>query len=423
MRKRPRERTASDLATVRGGRERLRRLRSRKEIQAAARQVRLAGMEAWIVGGAVRDALLARPVPDVDLAIAGDAEKLARALERGGFGRCVRLSEESPRVFRVAGRRELDLAELERGSIESDLTRRDFTANAMAVHLITGELVDPCGGLADLLRGELRLVSEANLADDPLRALRAARFLATHGLLPNAAALSACRRVAPRLSEAKAERIQAELRKILEAPRAFPALLWAGRARLLGPALGLPASAKRLEVLDAPPVRRRKPDERLRLRLCLLAARLGLSPREASRWLAERRWSREVAGESARLLELTAQAREAAGADEQWRWVRDAGALWKDALSVFVALEPARRGRARRLASRAARARRALRVRGRDVLAWTGLPPGPLVGRLLREMEVETLRGRLRSRREARKWLVERCSRKLSRRGPGRRGL
>jgi tRNA nucleotidyltransferase/poly(A) polymerase len=423
MKKRPKEPAASDLATLPGGRERLRRLRSRKEIVAAARQVRLAGMEAWIVGGAVRDALLARPVLDVDLAIAGDAEKLAQALERGGFGRCVPLSEESPRVYRVAGRRDLDLAELERGSIESDLMRRDFTANAMAVHLVTGDLVDPCRGLADLHRGALRLVSEANLAEDPLRALRAARFLATHGLLPDAAALSVCRRVAPRLSEAAAERIQAELTKILEAPRAFPALLWAGRARLLGPALGLPASAKRLDILDALAVRRRKPAERLRLRLCLLAARLGLSPREASRWLAERRWSRELAGESARLLELTAQAREAAGTDEQWRWVRDAGALWKDALSILVALEPARRGRARRLAGYAARARRGLRVRGRDVLAWTGLPPGPVVGKLLRELEVETLRGRLRSRLEARNWLLERCSSKLSRRGPGPRGL
>ena len=421
--KKPKGRSATrDLSGLRAGRERLRHLRALPEIRAAGRRAHAAGTETWIVGGAVRDALLGRPVPDVDLVVAGNAEVLARALEQSGFGRCVPLSKESPRVFRVAGKRDLDLAELERGSIERDLGRRDFTANAMAVTLSTGELLDPYGGLIDLLRGKLRLVSEANLADDPLRALRAARFLATHGLSPDAATLSASRRVASRLTEAAAERIQAELAKLLAAPRVVPALTWAGRAGLLGPALGHAPSPRALPVLDAPSVLRRGPEERLRLRLSLLADRFGFSPPQAARWLASRRWSGELSGQIARLLDLAAQAGEARVPDEQWRWVRDAGPLWKEALVLFVLLEPSRRVQARRLAGRAGRARRSLRIRGAEVLSWTGRGPGPEVGQLLREIEVETLRGRVRTRREARKWLKQRTA-QLSRPGAGGRGL
>ena len=72
-----------------------------------------------------------------------------------GFGRAVFLSRDrpGPRVFRVAGKRPLDLAELEGGSIEADLARRDFTANAVALALPGGQLLDPFGGIADIANG------------------------------------------------------------------------------------------------------------------------------------------------------------------------------------------------------------------------------------------------------------------------------
>jgi len=410
---------------------RLASLRARRDIRAVARLARAGGFRAWIVGGAVRDALLSRPVFDVDLAISGDAERLAKALEREGLGRPVALSPAAPRVFRLAGRRELDIAELEGGSIERDLARRDFTVNAMAADLLSGEFLDPHGGLSDLLRGDLRLVSEANLAEDPLRTFRAARFLATHGLLPVRGTLAACRRHAAALSSVAAERIRVELIRILEAPRASPALSWAASAGLLSPALRAPAFARGgkavargLDILDSPAVRRGRPEKRKVLRLTLLAARLGGDRSEDVRsWLRRGRWPRDLAGEVDWLLRLAESARISSGETEEWRWVRDAGRRWRDALTILLALAPAERPRARRLARRAASARRGPRVGGADVLAWTGLSPGPAVGKLLEEVEVAILRGHVRSRREARDWLTNRRTSDFSEPGRGRRGL
>ena len=92
------------------------------------------GGRVWIVGGALRDLALGRDAPEVDVAVDGDARAIAEEMESRGHGRAVFLSgDRTPRVFRVAGRRRtVDVAEIEGGSIETDLGRRDFTANAMA---------------------------------------------------------------------------------------------------------------------------------------------------------------------------------------------------------------------------------------------------------------------------------------------------
>jgi tRNA nucleotidyltransferase/poly(A) polymerase len=137
------------------------------------------------VGGAARDLLLARPVPEVDAAVSGDAEGIARAMESEGFGRAVALSPAAPRVFRVAGKREEDLAEIEGPSIEGDLSRRDFTVNAMAFDLVERRWLDPFGGLGDLSLGRLREVAPGNLAEDPLRVMSArSTVFSTSPLIP-----------------------------------------------------------------------------------------------------------------------------------------------------------------------------------------------------------------------------------------------
>ncbi|MGE5413997.1 MAG: hypothetical protein ACM3NW_07475, partial [Syntrophomonadaceae bacterium] len=176
----------------------LRSLSRRAEVASLARAASRRGAEAWIVGGALRDRLLGVATPEIDVAVSGDAEAIAGDLERAGAGRAVFLSRDrpGPRVFRVAGRRPLDVAELEGGSIETDLARRDFTVNAMAVSAVSGELLDPFGGLEDLRQRRLRAVRADNLVDDPLRVLRAARLYGTLGLLPDRALLSASRRAA-----------------------------------------------------------------------------------------------------------------------------------------------------------------------------------------------------------------------------------
>jgi len=215
---------------------------------------------------------------------------------------------------------------------------------------------------------------------------------------------------APGLTAVAPERIRAELAKLLEAPRAAPALAWAAAAGVLSPALGLDAPGPqhwRVEALDAPALRRLVPEGRRRARLALFAAALGLSAAEAGRWLNARRWGREEAGAVASLLELAQSAGAARTQDAEWRWVRQAGPRAPEALAlVSAALDPKVRRRAGRLRRRLAAARRGPRVRGRDVLDWLDLKPGPDVGKLLAELEIAGLSGRVRTRDQARKWLV-----------------
>ncbi len=353
-------------------------------------------------------------MPEVDAAVSGDAEVLARAMESAGLGRAVLLSRSAPRVFRVAGRREVDLAEIGSASIEEDLRRRDFTVNAMAFDLTTHEWLDPFGGREDLAAGRLRAVSPQNLAEDPLRVLRAARFLATHGLVPDAGTFKACQSVAPRLAEVAGERIRAEWIKIFEASRAAPALRWASRAGVLVPGLRITRSragslARSAAFFDAPSVRRGQPASRRRLRLALLCAKVRLAPGEAAAWLAARRYGRSESGEVARLLTLSLAARKADTPRRQWAWVRDAGSLAGEALALLRVLDPASRSRTRALSRRVAAApRRGPAVSGADVLDWLRIPPGPRVGKLLAGLQVEILSGAVRTRRQARAWLLSR---------------
>ena len=110
----------------------------------AAREV-LAGEEAWLVGGAVRDRLLGRDTDDVDVALPGDPKRYARQLARTTGGAAFRLSGAFG-AWRVVGPDHawhVDLVELREGGIGEDLAHRDFTINAMAEPLGGGELLDP----------------------------------------------------------------------------------------------------------------------------------------------------------------------------------------------------------------------------------------------------------------------------------------
>lgn len=401
----------------------LRGLCRRAEVAALARAAARRGVAAWIVGGALRDRLLGRAAPEIDAAVSGDAESLATDLEREGFGRAVFLSRDrpGPRVFRVAGKRPLDLAELEGGSIEADLARRDFTANAVALALPGGQLLDPFGGLADLASGRLRAVRDGNLAEDPLRILRAARLLATHGLVPDRGLLSESRQAAPLFGRAAPERVAAELSKLLESPRACAALSWAARAGILPAALGQDMSprraaalARRLAVLDDAGARKMAPQRRRKLRVALLAASMGLDPSQTRAWLQERRWSRDEARDAALLEGLVASSRGIRSRRDAWRWLLEAGALAEDALALLARLGAGDRRRARTLRPLARAPRRRLAVDGGDIQSWLGLEPGPEIGELLRALRVAAAMGEVSNRREARNWLTGQVRRGLS---------
>src|SRR5215216_3642314 len=134
-----------------------------------------AGEEAWVVGGAVRDQALRRPVVDVDVAIR-EPKRAARAYAKRSGGAPFPLSERHG-AWRVAlpDGRTVDFTPLP-GSIEDDLATRDFTINAIARPLAGGDPVDPFGGEADLEERRLRAVRETVFRDDPLRLLRAVRL-------------------------------------------------------------------------------------------------------------------------------------------------------------------------------------------------------------------------------------------------------
>src|SRR5215207_10752982 len=138
----------------------------------------LAGEEAWLVGGAVRDHLLGRDTDDVDLAIPGDPKRQAQRIARASGGAAFELSGAfgAWRVVGPGGAWHVDLVTLKDGDIRADLAARDFTINAMAEPLRGGELLDPHGGRADLEARRLRMVSGDALASDPLRTLRAIRI-------------------------------------------------------------------------------------------------------------------------------------------------------------------------------------------------------------------------------------------------------
>jgi poly(A) polymerase len=181
----------------------------------------LGGEQAWIAGGAVRDAVLGREVTDLDVAVAGDPAAAAKAIAREGNGHAFELSAEFATWRAIAADRswQVDATALRGETIEADLAGRDFTLGAVAVPLAGGEPIDPYGGLADLERRRLRAVGEGSFAADPLRLLRAARLAAELDLEVDAATLALARAAAPRAAEPAGERQLAELRQLIGGPR------------------------------------------------------------------------------------------------------------------------------------------------------------------------------------------------------------
>ena len=178
-----------------------------------------AAEEAWIVGGAIRDAALGREVEDVDLAVARDERAVAREIGRAAAGPAFKLSEEfaSWRVLPGEGAWNVDVTRLRADGVEADLALRDFTVNAIAVPLadLAASPLDPYGGLADLERGRLRAVSARSFVDDPLRIMRGARIAAGLGLEIDHDTVELARGEAQRAAEPAGERRFAELRLML----------------------------------------------------------------------------------------------------------------------------------------------------------------------------------------------------------------
>ncbi len=173
----------------------------------------VAGAEAYVVGGAVRDELLARPVVDLDVA-AREPKRAARGFARTSGGAVFPLSERHG-AWRVAFRdgRTVDFTPLGDG-LEDDLRSRDFTVNAIARPVAHGEYVDPLGGRADLEARVLRAVSDRIFTDDPLRLLRAVRLEDELALRMDAATEHLLRSHADLVTRPAGERIVGEIERL-----------------------------------------------------------------------------------------------------------------------------------------------------------------------------------------------------------------
>lgn len=176
------------------------------------------GDRAWAVGGGVRDALLGRPVADLDVALDGDAAEAARALARAHSASRFRLSRGFG-AWRVQGGSlpfSVDITPLQGPDLDEDLGRRDLTVNALALPLAgDGALIDRHGGLADLEGRRLRLVRPTALADDPVRLLRLARLAEQLGFAIDAATARRARGDARLVWDAPGERLADELARMV----------------------------------------------------------------------------------------------------------------------------------------------------------------------------------------------------------------
>ena len=218
----------------------------------------LQGGSVWFVGGVVRDALLGRPLADLDLVADGNVEDLAKGLGRALSGAAFPLSEEFGgwRIVPREGGWQVDISPLAEGGLEPDLARRDLTINAIACPaesvLANGaaalscepELIDPHRGVADLRSGILRHVGPNSFVDDPLRVARLARIACNFDFAADAETVQLANAAAAGLANVAGERAMAELLSLLASPDPV------GGVRLLKAAGGLSVLIPELDEVE-----------------------------------------------------------------------------------------------------------------------------------------------------------------------------
>lgn len=428
-----------------------------------------------LVGGAVRDAALGRRWKDIDLSIASRRAPFLRAIE-ARFGTAgFRFRKRGVTTWRLRlGGQDVDLVDATQRGIEADLRRRDLSINAIGYELVQQRLHDPTGGLADVRGQRLRAPAMERFQEDPLRAVRLARFCST---LPtfraHRASVEAARAVADRLRKVSVERLRDELDKLLCGDDPARGLGMIERWGLLAPTLpellpmkGCTAGAERTNVwqhtlltLDASAKKRRLPSHaavRARgelgtLRWALLLHDISkpetferradsrptfhnhenLGASRAERLLQRLKLPKQQSERITRLIRLHLRPGHLAdsGASPRGlrRLARDAGEDL-DLLCLHAACDaygsggPADRPRWRRLgrvlralpevAERLALIPAEPLLSGAEVMRYGKIPAGPQVGRWMREIATRRDDGEVTTRRQAVEWL-RRAAREL----------
>jgi len=189
------------------------------------------GSDLFVVGGPLRDLLLKKKCTDFDFALRG-ASKLAKQFARDTRSSLVVL-DDTPRreTSRVVLRKQVyfDFSEMQGGSIEADLGQRDFTFNAMALPLEkflkgTKTFLDPHGGRKDLTNKVVRALPGPVLSSDPLRMLRAFRFMSTFGFEIEPKTLERIKKQKSKIRAVASERVYSELILLLSSDQAVPSI-------------------------------------------------------------------------------------------------------------------------------------------------------------------------------------------------------
>lgn len=402
------------------------------------------GFELYLVGGSVRDAFLGRTIEDLDFTTNARPEEISQVL-KGWADNLYKVGEVFGTIAAIKGDTLVEVTtfrdEVYRDdsrkpqvtysdTVATDLSRRDFTINAIAVRLPSIEVVDPYGGLTDLGIRALRtpMDPEVSFSDDPLRMLRLFRFQATIGFTPDEECLRAVREMGDRLQIVSAERIRDELSKLLtaEAPgEALLAVVEAGLAAYFVPELpGLAMEqdphhrhkdvlAHTLAVVD-----KASPD--LVLRLAALFHDVGkpatreigpggvsfhhhevVGARMTRKRLRELKYPRSIVDDVSQLvyLHLRPHTLEMGWTDSAVRrYVRDAGDLLdqlNDLVRCDVTTANKRRERTiqrrideleeriERLSEEEELSRLRPPVDGNEIMEHLGIPPGPRVGEIM----------------------------------------
>lgn len=396
-----------------------------------------AGVPLHLVGGAVRDAALGRPVHDIDVVVAEAGAAIAGRLAAATGARLVALGGDRFGALRlVAGEDHIDLWDLQGGALLADLWRRDFTVNAIAISVPDGSIVDPTGGEADLLRRRLRATRAEVFAEDPVRVLRLAR-LATSlpGFDAEPTTVAAARAATPQLAAMPHERLRVELEILFSQSEVAPAAGWCDALDL--PAFFFGKEAAMEGAASAPLRSARKLDEWITARVApdhsthREEPAADASSRRALHWsLFTELYSSSHESTARRLRSLaqrglltraTCDAALALLAPEwrpplEWvarrRWLHAAGAAWQDAIALRATLaeSPEEIDRWRNLETELLAWPESERIwivsppallSGDEVQALLAIGPGPAVGAALARLRRAQVEGVVRVREEA----------------------
>lgn len=214
------------------------------------------GFQIYLVGGAVRDGILGIETKDFDFTTNASSEDSIKMLNKNDYktteiGRAFGTIETTVGDYsiHITTYREDKYNKDSRkpeiktsGELETDLSRRDFTVNAIAYDINNSEIIDPHGGLKDLSEGLIRTPDTADISfsDDPLRMLRACRFVSTHGFTPNNELFKAISKNVERIEIVSTERIRDEFTKLLtgkEPSLGLKAFVESGLSELIMPEL------------------------------------------------------------------------------------------------------------------------------------------------------------------------------------------